>query len=160
MSRSRKVKANQPHGLRKNKPREPKKAQIIEFGVSTEEGRLTATLPIATVSEGNCFESWQKKHARHKRQKLTIDLALSPHMCQVRTWLPLRITVIRCATRFLDAHDNLRMSVKYCIDQIADCIFPGQKAGRADDDKRLNWVYQQEKSKEKYIKIIIESDKY
>lgn len=152
--RSLKVLAKESQGLRIRKPKRQAKREIIDFGIFHCEGKLIATLPITTVSEANCSESWQKRHIRHARQKDAVNLALSPSIRQIK--LPCRVTVIRYASRFLDAHDNLRMSLKYIVDQVADCLVPGLKPGRADDDRRITWAYDQVKSKEKYIKIVIE----
>ncbi len=118
-------------------------------------------LPIKTVSEANSgHEHWTSKHKRHKLQKrwlLTIktDLALSCKQCYLSD--PVDITLIRIAPRKLD-DDNLQSSLKYIRDYIADILFPGQQAGRADDTDMIIWKYDQEKGNPKEYAIKIRID--
>ena len=113
------------------------------------------TLPIVTVSEGNLFEHWTKSNARHKRQKKCIKDNLS----ELSAYKNKKITVklVRIASRKLDTGDNLNYSFKWIRDSIADLIYPGLKAGRADDTDLIEWQYDQEKGrpKEKAIRIEI-----
>ncbi len=117
------------------------------------EGRVSITLPIRTISEGNCFEPWQKKHKRHKSQKLQIRLALLPHKCKIK--LPCAIKLTRYAPRSLDKHDNLPMSFKFITDALCEELTNEYIAGKADSDERISITYDQVKSKEYYIKIEI-----
>jgi hypothetical protein len=50
------------------------------------------------------------------------------------------------------------MSMKYFVDAIASVIITGLPKGHADDDKRLKWLYSQEKGhpKEYALKVVIE----
>jgi hypothetical protein len=121
------------------------------------DNAIIAILPVAAVIEGNSFEHWQKKHKRHVQQKKYINLALSSVIRQIS--LPCTIYLTRYSPRLLDQWDNLPMSFKWILDQICESLIPGKRPGRADDDKRISVKYFQEKSKEKYIKIIIESNK-
>jgi len=121
------------------------------FEVEKSEGKLQIILRIRTVSEGNCFEPWRKKHARHKKQREAVHIAMIGQVKDI--WLPCTITVSRHAPRLLDPHDNLPMSLKYIVDAIADQLVIGKKAGHADGDPRLTWKYAQEKSKEYFVKI-------
>lgn len=112
-------------------------------------------VPIRTVSEGNSREHWRKSHARHKSQKLAVSHYLKKDKPNIT--LPCKITLTRIAPRALDS-DNLQFSLKYIRDATADYIKPGLQAGRADDDKGMEWVYSQEKGKPKTYGIRIEID--
>jgi hypothetical protein len=140
-------------GKGKKKPKQPYLKPT--FGSRLDPPFLFATIDVRTVSEANCFEPWQKRHKRHQQQKLMVRIALTPLLCQPDIYFPCRVTVTRFAPRPLDAHDNLRMSLKYIVDQIADCLIPGLKPGRADDDPRIEWHYAQQISKFYYVKIEI-----
>lgn len=105
------------------------------------------TLPLETVSEGNLFEHWTKSNARHKKQKKMIKHYLSELSCYANKQITVKL--IRISPRKLDKHDNLRMAFKFCVDEIANIIYPGLKAGRADDNALIEWDYAQEKGKPK-----------
>lgn len=107
-------------------------------------------LRIHTVSEANLIEHWSKKHKRHKKQKQAISMAFILYKPAVK--LPCIIKLSRLSPRLLDS-DNLQFSFKWIRDEIANQLIPGLKAGRADDDPNLTWQYDQEKSKEKAIKV-------
>ncbi len=108
-------------------------------------------LPLKTVSEGNCFEAWQKKHARHKSQKS----AIARYMEDIKTSinLPCHVILKRYGPRLLDAHDNLPYAMKWLFDSVCNELVPGLKPGRADSDSRISVSYDQEKSKEYGVKI-------
>ena len=106
-------------------------------------------LCIATVSEANCSEPWRKKHARHKLQKAHIRHSSN----RIPKELPIHIKITRISPRTLDSHDNLPMSVKYISDQLAAEITGNHVAGRADDDKRITWEYDQVKGKPQGVLI-------
>ncbi len=125
----------------------------IRYGATETPDGLVFTIPIRTVSEGNCFETWQKKHARHKKQKTAIALTMHPYAASIA--LPVRVILKRFAPRFLDVGDNLPMSMKYIRDSVASMLTGDFRPGRADGDARISWHYDQEKSKEYYIKIYI-----
>lgn len=110
-------------------------------------------LPIKTVSEANSFEHWTKKHKRHKAQKMLVSIAMRSESKEID--LPCHIKLTRLAPRILDKDDNLPMAFKFIKDQISDELIPGKAAGRADDDPRLSWSFDQQKSKDKSIKIEI-----
>lgn len=116
------------------------------------------TLPIVIVSEGNLFEHWTKSNARHKRQKKSIKDNLS----ELSAYKDKKIVVklVRIASRKLDTGDNLNYSFKWIRDSIADIIYPGMKAGRADDTDLIEWQYDQEKGKpkEKALRVEIYAD--
>jgi hypothetical protein len=102
-------------------------------------------LNIKTVSESNSTECWQLKAKRHKSQKRFIRLwGLENNISQ--TSVPCSIKITRLAPgNGLDEDDNLRVSVKWVKDYIADIILPGQAPGRADGDKRIKWLYDQQR---------------
>jgi hypothetical protein len=108
------------------------------------------TLPLHVVSESNMRENWVKAHKRHKNQKTVIKWELHVRKCP--RYLPVQITLTRLSSRLLD-DDNLQSAFKYVRDAIAEHFITGKAPGRADDDKRLTWIYSQEKSTEKGIKI-------
>lgn len=114
-------------------------------------------IPIEVVSEANISEHWSKSSKRHKNQKRFVRYFLSN--ISVYSNLPITIKLIRISPRMLDEHDNLRTAFKYVVDAIADLIYPGKKAGRADDTKLITWEYAQEKGKEKSIRIEIYESK-
>jgi hypothetical protein len=132
--------------------KKPTQVKSVGFTEILDRGVILA-LPIRTISEGNCFEPWQKKHKRHKSQKLQIKLALLPIKCKIK--LPCHIKLIRYAPRTLDKHDNLPMSFKFLVDAICEEITGNYVAGRADDSDQISIVYDQVKSKEYFIKIEI-----
>jgi len=120
-------------------------------------------LPIETFSEANgvkkkrkngkkTSEHWSDKKKRHDYQKFRIAhwwIVERPEII-----LPCTIKLTRVSPRTLD-DDNLPMTFKWIRDAIADQIHPGLAPGRADDDKNINWQYDQEKGKPKSIKIQI-----
>lgn len=116
--------------------------------------KISYDLNIVTVSEGNSSEHWTVKAKRHRRQQFFVKKSLKPFQGQI--FIPCRVTLTRLGGRALDEHDNLRMAFKYIVDEIADFLCPGQKKGRADDDKRIEWCYAQEKRNILGIRIEIE----
>lgn len=132
--------------------RDPRPKQM-SFGFFEELGKVELTLPIITVSEGNCFEPWQKKHKRHKVQHEIMAKSMLPIRHLIK--LPCTITFIRYGPRFLDRHDNLPMAFKFLIDKTAE-ILTGKGNGKGDNDPRLTWKYDQIKSKIKGVKILFE----
>jgi len=131
--------------------KEPKIEIKMEFKRSVSIGRVEIEGPLVTVSEGNCFEPWQKKAARHKEQHSQIAIYLLN--CQIQ--MPCVVTLTRYGIKELDAHDNLRSAFKYIVDKIAE-ILTGKKNGKGDSDQRITWRYDQVKSKTKGIKIVFE----
>lgn len=99
-------------------------------------------LPIKTVSEANLSrEHWTKKHKRHKMQKEAIKLACSNRITP--DLLPCTIKLTRIAPRFLDKHDNLPMSQKYVLDAICELLVINKAIGQADNDERIQVIYEQ-----------------
>ena len=60
----------------------------------------------------------------------------------------MNITLIRCSPRQLD-YDNLVYAFKHTRDVVADLITPGLKPGHADANKKMNFIYEQKKTKKK-----------
>lgn len=73
--------------------------------------------------------------------------------------LPCKVTLTRIAPRLLDTGDNLPMAFKKSRDVIADMLIPGLQPGRADDDPRIEWSYDQKKGAPKEYAIVIEIEK-
>jgi hypothetical protein len=116
--------------------------------------KLTWNIPLRTVSELNCSQHWTVKAKRHRLQKKIVKIAMSKDIKEVV--LPCKITLIRLAERELDSHDNLPSSFKYICDQICELLIPGLATGRADDDKRIEMAYKQEKAKRTTLRVEIE----
>lgn len=112
-------------------------------------------LPIKTISESNTRQHWTKESKRHKQQKLSLWAELHNRMPFID--LPCTVKFTRIAPRNLDAHENLPMSMKWLVDQMAEYLIPGKAAGRADDSKELKFIYDQEKGnpKEYAVKITV-----
>jgi len=129
-------------------------AEIKLFGEITPGG-VFLTLPVKTVSEANCFEHWSKKSRRHKLQQSKVALALKPIRNHVK--LPCSIKLTRFASRKLDKHDNLPMSLKYIVDAICAIITGDYRAGKADDNEEISISYDQVQSKISYVTVLIEN---
>lgn len=130
----------------------PKKTEIpLDFGTKCEPGRIQILLPLRTVSEANCFEAWRNKHKRHKVQKRAVMFAMIPIKQLIQ--IPCTLRFVRYAPRELDAHDNLRMALKYILDQTCAEILNDFRPGRADGFKDFTFEYDQVKSKEYAVKI-------
>lgn len=122
---------------------------------------IEINLPIKSESEGNTVkikvgtkwktEHWRSAHKRHKVQQAYVRVAFSRIPVQE---LPITIEMIRQAPRALD-DDNLRFSMKWIRDQIADCLIPGKAKGQADSDPRITWLYNQRKGKPKEYNVIL-----
>lgn len=144
---------------KKSAKKRPLKAKLakteisLDFGTKCEPGRIEILLPLRTVSEANCFEAWRNKHKRHKAQKRAVMFAMIPVKHLVR--LPCTLRFVRYAPRPLDAHDNLRISLKYILDQTCAEILNDFRPGRADAFKDFTFEYDQVKSKEYAVKIEI-----
>jgi hypothetical protein len=118
------------------------------------ELKFSCKIPMRTVSEGNVKEHWGKSGLRHNKQKKIVQLEFMIHKPNIT--LPCEIYLHRIAPRFLDEHDNLRMSFKYIVDSICEYIYPGLAVGRADGMPGINILYFQEKGKPKEYAIEIQ----
>ena len=110
-------------------------------------------ITIRTVSEANSSDPWFVKAKRHAKQKRLVYL-LVPSMPLINQKATVKLT--RLSPRQLDAHDNLRCSLKFFSDAIAERLVPGLAPGRADSDKRITWFYDQQSSKSYGVKVEIE----
>ncbi len=126
------------------------------FFVANSPSLVEISIPVKTVSEANNFDHWTKKQARHNKQKWWVSLAFS--QCEVK--LPCTVKMCRCATKFLDEEDNLRMSLKWIKDYIAAEITQDFCPGRADGNKKIKWEYDQIKSKAYGVKITIRNENH
>lgn len=106
-------------------------------------------LPILTVSEANIRENWRKKSRRAKNQRHAVYFALSGPVMLEKLGMPLRVVLTRQSPRELDG-DNLQSAFKAVRDGVADAV------GVDDRDARYEWVYRQEMSKTKGIRIVID----
>ena len=140
-------------------------------GLNKAKSVISLTLPIMTVSEMNTVysktrlvktgkrkglaarEHWREAWERHKEQKNLVYLACRPKISII--CLPCTVKLTRLGPREMD-FDNLVISQKYIRDAIAELITGDYVPGRADGDKRISWQYDQEKSKEYGVKILIE----
>lgn len=144
-------------------------AHNLDFDVICNPGHVVITLPIRTESEAQNLlsktrfykngkpkpEHWTEKHARHKRQQDAVYLAMNQIKQQMKISLPCIVKMTRYASQYLDADDNLRISLKWIKDYIAAMLTNDFVPGRADSDKRIKWEYDQVKSKEYGVKIEI-----
>ncbi len=108
------------------------------------------TIPVQVISEANIREHWRKAHKRHKDQKFIVRMEFLNQKIPQR--LPVTITMTRLSPRNLDS-DNLQAAFKYVRDAISEHFITDKAPGRADDDPRFTWLYEQKKSKDKCILI-------
>lgn len=101
-------------------------------------------IEMEVVTEANTHEHWALAHKRHKRQKQLLRYKLSHFFIYKNK--PLLIKFTRLYPGKLDKHDNLPMAFKYIVDAVSELIYSSVKAGRADDNKNLEWQYDQEKN--------------
>lgn len=137
-------------------PRKKRVVAKINAFSEVSHGKVLIDLPLQTVSEANCFEPWQAKHARHKNQQKIVALFLNPHKSKIT--LPCKVMMTRFAPDELDAFENLPMSFKYIVDAICAIITGDYRPGRADSDKRISLSCAQVKSKAYGIRIEITFD--
>lgn len=124
-----------------------------KLGMKSEiiHGGVILTLPIRTVSELNCSDHWRVKHKRHVMQQKSVEKILKPVKNQLT--IPFHVHLTRLAPRKLNRHDNLPASMKYIVDAVCAIITGDYRPGRADDDERLQFSYDQETSSQ-YAVII------
>jgi len=143
-----------PVKRRISKIKEPEKVYPF-FEITTNPGRVEILFrDLDSRSELNCNENWRVRHARHKKQKRAVTMALITVKDHIA--LPCKITFVRLAKQFLDKHDNLPSSQKYLLDQTCAELLNDFRPGRADNDDRLSFFYDQEKAKKKGVKIVFE----
>lgn len=114
---------------------------------------VTLTVPIHLANEANSREHWHKKAKRHTQQKfLTTIFLKSEDMPPGPPW---HITFTCVSPRKYDS-DNLIYNFKWIRDAISEYLLNETHAGRADNDPRLSWEYNQEKGDVKEHKIVIQ----
>jgi hypothetical protein len=130
------------------------KEKLINFVpfCKSEPGIVTLCLPIRTFSP-NQFEAWQKKYKREKAQKRAVIFAIMPYRQIIK--IPCILKFTRYAPGWLDAHDNLPMSMKKIVDQVCAEITCDFVPGRADSYDCFTIQYAQEKCKNYGVKIEI-----
>ena len=117
-------------------------------------GRVEILFPmIDTRSEANCNENWRTRHARHKRQKAQVSIAM--HNIKGEFTIPCCVTFTRMAPRLIDSDNNVS-AFKYFRDMVAAELTGDFRPGRADNNPQIDWHYQQEKAKQKGAKILFE----
>jgi len=124
-------------------------------------------IPLKTVSEGNSTQHWRVKAKRHRMQQFFIRQLFDQEPQQIT--LPCIVTMTRLSPRELDEEDNLRMAFKWIKDEISECLILKERKtyinklgraieikGRVDSDKRIKWLYGQEKCQIQGVRIEIE----
>lgn len=112
-------------------------------------------LPIRTCSEANSFDHWSSKYRRHQSQKIEVYYSLVRYAEKLKT--PCSIHLVRYAPRMLDRWENLPMAFKYILDAICEVITDDKTPGRADSHEGIKVTYDQKKSSNYGIKIIIKN---
>jgi len=135
------------------KKRAPKVDQFLPRELVATSSSLELRLPIKTVSEANRFEHWKARASRQKAYSAEIVANLAPNINLIKK--PCIITLKRYGPKLLDEHDNLRMAFKKIVDIIAQEL-TGKKRGQGDNDPRLTWRYDQEKSAAYGVRITFE----
>lgn len=123
--------------------------------MAVEEGEcwVSIQLPIRTISEANNYDHWTVKAKRKETNNNLVKLALNPIKHKIQ--LPCTVTLKRYGHNLLDTFENLPMSFKQIVDCIAE-ILTGKSRGRGDNDPRITWKADQEKSPDYGVKITFE----
>ena len=135
------------------KPRAPKVDTYLPLAIERGECWISIQLPIKTISEANRFEHWKKRADRQRVYLDLIKLTMGPIAPSIK--LPCKVTLKRFGLKLLDSHDNLPMSFKRIVDVLAE-ILTGKGRGKGDNDPRITWKYDQEKSFSYGVKIVFE----
>lgn len=106
---------------------------------------ITWQLPLKIANEANSTEHWTKKARRHKLQKRRITQQFLIDKPPI--FPPCKCIITRIAPNALDLHDNLRYSLKWVVDAIAENLTGDLVPGRADGNKQITWEYKQERGK-------------
>lgn len=139
--------------------------EFLDYLPKIERNKVEINLNLRTYSEAQTIavkkkngkyttEHWTAKHKRHKKQKNAIFWAYM----EVRQFVkyPCILTFVRYAPKMLDAHDNLPMAMKWICDALCAEITGEHRPGLADNFQGLTIKYDQVKSKNYAVKIIIE----
>lgn len=117
--------------------------------------KFVLKIPIELKSEANVHDHWLRKNKRRKSQILAVKCVFLQKRPKFESF-PVVATLVRFSPRKLD-DDNLIAAFKWIRDAIADLIKPGFKPGRADANNDIVFKYDQEKSIDKFVMIILES---
>lgn len=109
------------------------------------------TFPIVLITP-NTQEHWTKRHRRNKVIYQIISRKWNIYKPKIE--LPCTIILTRLGPRAWD-DDNHVYSQKSVRDTIVQLILPGKARGQGDNNPLITWVYKQEKSKVKQIRIQI-----
>lgn len=142
--------AHSPVGIRKMK--RIKKQELIEESFITPG---TWTIPVATYSVANTREMIGRSGSQQDKVFAVLgkyhsfiatfaDFGIHTNIWQVK------ITMTRLAPRELDVCDNLPCALKACIDAVARML------GVRDNDKRVRFVADQEKSDKYGVRVKME----
>lgn len=112
------------------------------------------TIPIILVTP-NTQEHWTAKHRRNKRIFSLISRKWIFEKAKVT--LPCIITLTRYGPRLWDEDNNI-YSCKSLRDTLTQLIFPDKTRGHGDNNPQIQWIYKQEKSKQKGIRIQIQQN--
>jgi hypothetical protein len=110
------------------------------------------SVPMRLISEANNRDHWRIKNKR--KQKQQNQVALEWLLMRPDITIPCEVHLIYYHKKLMDI-DNFIISCKAVRDQIADCLIPGLAKGRADDDPRITWHYEQKIAKSYLLEIKI-----
>ncbi len=113
---------------------------------------MLVQIPMRLVSEANSSEHYTVKSKRHRQQKFLVFSHLFHHPIPN---LPISVTLTRHSPRTLDS-DNLQFAFKYVRDAVSEHVTGCKVAGRADNDERIKWTYEQKKISKESPFITIE----
>lgn len=108
-------------------------------------------IPIRLVSEMNRRDHRMVLHKRKKSQQLWTTVVFPPHLRGYGK--PVSIHLTRIGPRMMDKGNNVA-SFKHVEDALADLIFPGLAAGRADQN--INFTWSQHKGKPKEYAVLVQ----
>lgn len=103
-------------------------------------------------SLANMHSHWTKKKVITDAQKSHVWAAFVNN--KIKATLPVDVYITRTNTRKLDS-DNLQAAIKHIRDAIANELIPGKGWGRADDDPRIGWHYDQINSHKRGFRVKI-----
>jgi len=110
---------------------------------------ISTIIPVKIESSLNLREHWRVKANRNSSHRSAAWFALKAEAKWRAEILPCTVTLTRIAPRELDG-DNLQGGFKSIRDGVADWL------GVSDNDKRITWVYRQEKGAPKTYAARIE----
>jgi hypothetical protein len=145
----------------KETPKAVRKRHKRKFVAPLFTTPATWELPILTVSEMNQSRAgnWRARTKRKKEQQAIVWTLLVGNQVFKRFAASLHadnrivVTLTRIAPGTMNAHDNLRASMKGVVDQIAALLLTN------DENEQIEWCYAQEKRGSEYgIKIELRAD--